>query len=300
MMQIFEERVAESQPAVTFTGYLHTGSEEIEKDRRFPAMIVCGGGAYLGISDREKEPVALYYLHQGFQVFVLTYQTEATGDPQYPQPLFDLAKLMKQIREHSQEWLIDPEKIAIVGFSAGANLCAQLATHWHEAWLGEAVAVADNQLLRPAAVILAYPLLDFLQQEKYANDDPTIDLSMGYVTTTKRAFMKHANEVFLGQDYTEERMKEASPYYHVSQQTPPTFIWTTGADNLVYPQQSLTYANRLLAAGVPVELHLFEEGQHGLSLGTYQSSGDETLMNQDVAVWTELALRFLHRRFGVF
>lgn len=299
-MKVFTTLLYDNKPNVSYTSYLHEGSEEIDKDRQFPAMIICGGGAYLGISDREKEPVALHYLQAGFQVFVLDYQTEATGNAQYPNPLLDLAMLMKQIRLQGETWQIDNDKIAIIGFSAGANLCAQLATHWHNRWLAEGVGTGDNQLLKPNAVILAYPLLDFIVQEKYANLDPRIDLSLSYTDTTKRDFMHHANKVFLGKEYTENRMKEASPYYFLSGKTPPTFLWTTAQDDLVYPQQCLHYANKMIELGVPVELHLFEEGQHGLSLGTYQASGDPTLQNADVAQWQNLALRFLHRRFGEF
>nr|WP_252894789.1 hypothetical protein [Liquorilactobacillus satsumensis] len=99
-------------------------STDIELKRKHPAIIICGGGGgFVRITSREQEPVAFYFLNQGYQVFVLNYTTKSIGDGSYPTPpLFDLSKMIATVRTRALEWNIDPpHKIAILGFSAGGG-----------------------------------------------------------------------------------------------------------------------------------------------------------------------------------
>lgn len=89
---------------VYYTKYLIDNSPEIETGRRHPAMIVCPGGGYLMTSDREAEPVALYFLAQGYQAFVLRYTTADRGDATFPNSLFDLAEMIDQIFQYRRNY----------------------------------------------------------------------------------------------------------------------------------------------------------------------------------------------------
>ena len=115
-------------------GYLHPYSEEMPHRKERPCVVVCPGGAYKFCSDREADPIAEAYFAKGFQVFVLCYST--TGrEKEYPAtgftPLCELSASVVHIREHAAAYGVDPEKIAVCGFSAGGHLAASLGVHWN-------------------------------------------------------------------------------------------------------------------------------------------------------------------------
>ena len=107
-----------------------------------PAVLILPGGGYMFCSDREAEPVAMPYLKAGFQAFILRYSLRE--DSAWPQPLKDYEQAMALIREHAEEWHVIPDRIAVIGFSAGGHLA------------GAAAAMSVN---RPNAAILGYPVL---------------------------------------------------------------------------------------------------------------------------------------------
>lgn len=285
----------EDRSKAYYTAYLQDNSDEIEAGREHPAMIVCGGGGYLGISDREKEPVALYFLNKGYQVFVLEYTTAQTGCAVYPNPVYDLAKMILTVREQAAKWNVAEHKIAVIGFSAGAHLCACMATQWQESYLRERLNVR-SELLRPDAVVLAYPITDALLQTKWLNEQD-LSSSPSLNGESMESFFKRANEAVYGADYDEAMLKKASPIYSVTANVPPTFLWHTAEDEMVYAVNSLLFAKRLIEEGIDCELHLFEKGLHGMSLANRQSGGRAELMNETVTVWKELAAKFLERHF---
>jgi acetyl esterase/lipase len=277
----------------TYDLYLQGNSMEIQGDRRHPAIILCAGGGFLRVSDREKEPVALCLLAHGYQVVVLNYGTCATGAGRYPKPLLDLARMIASVRDHAEEWNIASDKIAIMGFSSGGTLCASLATCWQEPFLSDLVHVPAEKL-RPNAVVLCYPMLDFLQ-ERASMEKESEDRYSPCVGMRRNAYLKISYEAMLGSYATEEQYRQTSPYYHVTSQVPPTFLWHTAQDEMVSAAQSMRYALRLQEEGVPYELHIFEEGAHGLALAGAETSGVPELINRDVAEWIGMAVRFLKR-----
>ena len=107
-----------------------------------PAVLILPGGGYMFCSDREAEPVAMPYLKAGFQAFILRYSLRE--DSAWPQPLKDYEQAMTLIREHAEEWHVIPDRVAVIGFSAGGHLA------------GAAAAMSVN---RPNAAILGYPVL---------------------------------------------------------------------------------------------------------------------------------------------
>ena len=107
-----------------------------------PAVLILPGGGYMFCSDREAEPVAMPYLKAGFQAFILRYSLRE--DSAWPQPLKDYEQAMTLIREHAEEWHVIPDRVAVIGFSAGGHLAGAAAT---------------MSVNRPNAAILGYPVL---------------------------------------------------------------------------------------------------------------------------------------------
>lgn len=277
-----------------YVKYLLEKSEEYWKDKRRPAMIVCPGGGYLMTSDREGEPVAMHYLNQGYQAFVLRYTSKDKGDSTYPNCLYDLAQMISLVRENAEEWNIDPDKIGIIGFSAGGHLCASLAAHWQDDFLREKLGKPSEQY-RPNAVILGYPVLDFITQQEETKNDPTAEIVDPQWGHSKASFMKIADQALAGNDLSPERFYEVSPINHITEKVPPIFIWHTATDGLVYVTQSMKFAIALKHHNVPFELHIFEEGDHGLSLANEVTASHPGHIMNDVALWTEQADRFIKR-----
>ena len=120
---------------VTLTTYVLDDSPEMLNGRKRPAILICPGGAYLGCSDREAEPIALRFASMGYHAFVLRYSTylnrflddidpavPVNPDSVHPAPMRDIGKAMLIIRENADDWLLDTDKIVLCGFSAGGTI----------------------------------------------------------------------------------------------------------------------------------------------------------------------------------
>ncbi len=301
-------KLYEDRNDVTLTTYILQDSPQLLAGGRRPAIIICPGGAYLDCSDREAEPVAMKFASMGYHTFVLRYSrygTEPDGSKAdffgrmskplpkehclYPTHMREIGKSMLIIHEHAAEWLVDTEKIAVCGFSAGAHNAAMYATRWHEeiicGFFGE-----EKEKFRPAAAILGYTLSDYLLMKEAVQASSPQDA----------AFFGVSNTAFLGEAIpSDEKLLEVSPARHVTENTPPTFLWATAADALVPIQQTMRMATALADSHIPFEMHIFEEGPHGLSLATPASAGGKTMVNADAAKWADLAGCWLEKRFAL-
>lgn len=291
----------EGRTDVTLTTYVLSDSGEMLAGKKRPAVLICPGGAYLACSDREAEPIAMAFATMGYHAFVLRYSVyggEAFDNHfvgmtpreecRYPAPMREIGLAMLSIKEHAKEWLIDADRVAICGFSAGAHNCAMYATHWHMPVITDFFG-KDKELFRPAACILAYCISDCVYMKEHA------DRHVG-----ARELFDAANLSYLGsKEVSMEQLEEVSPARFVTQETPPTFLWATAEDEVVPVQHSIRMAHALADGGVPFELHIFEEGSHGLSLATQASSGCKAQMNSDAAKWVGLAEAWLQKRFAI-
>ena len=128
------------KPYVTLTTYVAGTSKAMPFNEKRKAILIIPGGGYEFCSDREGEPIALSYVTAGFNAFVLTYSVTGHGSARWPIPLVDASSAMKFIRDHAEEFHIDPDYVFVVGFSAGGHLAASLGTIWDndevEAMLG--------------------------------------------------------------------------------------------------------------------------------------------------------------------
>lgn len=240
---------------------------EAQQERSRPLIIICPGGGYSKLSDRESEPVALAFLARGFQVAILRYPlvTNAESAPLLPAPQLALAHAVAAARSNADAWQIDADRITVLGFSAGANVCALYTGLCHdEQFCKEAGVPSEN--LRVAAQVLCYPV---------------IDMHAGWPNDAERLAAISNNPTY-----------EAAQNL-ISSATPPTFIWQTAADEAVPVSNSYLYAAELARQGIDHECHIFHRGSHGLSLATEQAAKDTTGVDARIASWIDLATGWL-------
>lgn len=248
----------------TLVPYVSAVSPEIGRRWR-PAVVVCPGGAYANLSDREADCVALRYQAFGMQSFVLRY---SVGGRRHPTALLELAAAVAHIRANAEALDVDPQRILVCGFSAGGHLAANLGTDWHLPWLADAF--GDPEAIRPNGLILGYPVI-----------------TSGALT--------HGETIsqLLGRAPTPKQRERVSLELRVTDRTPPAFLWHAADDQAVPAANSLLFAQALLAQGTACELHIFPSGGHGLSLADTCSAAAENQINDDCAQWFGLSLRWI-------
>lgn len=237
-------QVEGSQPHVQATLYLIDPSPELKTNDR-PLIVICPGGAYAFTSDREAELVALQFSAMGYHAAVLRY---SVAPARFPTALLELGSLIRQARDNSAQWHIDPNKIAVVGFSAGGHLACSYCCLWQESWIAETLGTTTEQL-RPNGMILGYPVITSGQ---WAHHGSIMNL--------------------LGDDY-DARKDEFALENRVTDAVPPAFIWHTWEDGSVPVQNSLMFVSAMTEKKIPVEYHIFRHGGHGLSLANWVTQG---------------------------
>lgn len=208
------------------------------------AIIVCPGGGYGGLADHEGAPVARWLNDSGITAFVLRYRLPARGY-RHPTPLADASRAIRLVRTNAKQWDLDPERIGILGFSAGGHLTATAST------------LFDTPVLKP---------LDSIDHTS-ARPDVSV-LLYAVITLTEPHTHRGSRDNLLGKDAPPELIEHLSTEKRVTSQTPPTFLFHTAGDQGVPVENSLQYAAALRRAKVPFELHVFERGNHGVGLAT--------------------------------
>ena len=205
------------------------------------AVIVCPGGAYGHLADHEGAPVAEWLNSIGITAFVLKYRL----GPRYhhPAPLQDAARAIRTIRAHAADWKIDPERIGILGFSAGGHLASTIATHF-DSGKRDANDPIERFSSKPNLAILIYPVIT-MREKTHAGSKKNL----------------------LGDNPSPELIALLSNDEQVTKETPPTFLVHTMTDPGVPVDNTLLFVAALRKAGVPFELHLYERGPHGFGLG---------------------------------
>ncbi len=257
------------KPHVTLTAHIAGTSGELPYNEKRKALLVLPGGGYYFCADCEADPIAHYFFAHGMNVFTLIYSTEAAGDPVFPNPLLEASAAMVYIREHAEEFHIDPEEVYVIGFSAGAHLAASLSTLWHLPVLRETLGFEEG-MNRPTGVILSYPVIS-------SSVDPHRD-------SYRRILGDKVND--------NEARRALSLECQVDERTSPAFLWSTAADKGVKVQNTLVYAKALADAKVPFELHIYPEGEHGASLGNAIVGRTPS----PLCAWKKDALRWLGLR----
>jgi acetyl esterase/lipase len=223
--------------------------------KQMTAVVVFPGGGYQGLATKSEGKPAQEFLNSlGVAVFMLKYRL----GPRYHHPveLGDAQRAIRLVRARAAEWGIIPTRIGIMGFSAGGHLASTASTHF-DAGNPNAADVIDRMSSRPDFSILVYPVISLTQP--WTHQGSKINL--------------------LGEPPDSVTALQLSSERMVTSHTPPTFLVHTNADKLVPPENSVYYYLALRNAGVNAELHILQNGAHGISLG----NGDPAL-----SVWPTL------------
>lgn len=219
------------------------------------AVIVIPGGAYMGLASiLEGREVADWFAARGFTAFVLRYRLGKKY--MLPVPLIDARRAVQFVRANAKEYHVAPDRIAVIGFSAGGHLAALSGT---QPVAGDANAAdpVERVSSRPDLLILGYPWIG------------GISTNTAHLTYCKLTGLlpDHADEC--------ERLRKAySPDLFVTKETPPTFIYHTTDDATVPVEQALSFYEAMIKAGDSVEMHIFAHGSHGSGLGSGNASLD--------------------------
>lgn len=205
------------------------------------AVIVCPGGGYSYLSmNREGTQYAAWLSTLGITTFLLKSRLEDWG---HPAPLQDVLRALRLVRSRAAEFGIDPGRIGVMGSSAGGHLAASASTLYDHPD-GRTSAALDALSARPDFAVLVYPV----------------------ITMTDPAAHPGSRRALLGSNPSPAARALLSLELQVSPSTPPTLLLHTQGDKTVPMQNSLMYFDALTRAGVPAELHVFEQGGHGIGM----------------------------------
>ncbi len=220
-----------------------------------PSCIVCPGGAYAGLADHEGAPVAEWLEKIGVRGFVLKYRL----GPKYHHPVMmhDAERAIRFVRSMSKDLGVDPEKVGIMGFSAGGHLASTVSTHNSE---GDpnAVDLVDRQSSRPDWSVLIYPVISMKDPYTHAQ----------------------SREMLLGKNPDPKAIEDLSNAEAVSLSTPPTFLCHGSNDTVVPVENSLQYATALSGHKISFKLYVPMNGPHGFGMGGPGTERDWTGMCQ--------------------
>lgn len=222
------------------------------------AVLICPGGGYGHIAEHEGAPVAQWLNSLGYAAFVLHYRV---APYRHPYPLVDARRALCHIRFNSQNYGIRADKIGVLGFSAGGHLAASLCTQQDLSGIEDDIDPVERMSSRPDFMILGYPVVTFSGRHAHAD---TMKNLLGHIPDgdERAAFSIEKN---------------------IRAKTPPAFIWHTAEDETIPVQNSLVLAGALSEAGIPVQMHVFSRGHHGIGLAQGAEAG----------AWTELCAAWL-------
>jgi acetyl esterase/lipase len=234
------------------------------------AVVICPGGGYWGLAwDLEGTDIARYFNSIGVAAIVLKYRLPTYGNTTEPHkaPLMDAQRAMRMVRYSASKWNIHPEKIGVMGFSAGGHLASTLGTHFDYGNKTASDSV-ERMSCRPDFMILMYPVISFVDSCTH----------------------KGSRDALLGKNPDINLLSYYSNELQVKNDTPPAFLVHADNDKGVPVENTLLMYKALRAKNIPAELHILSEGEHGFGLG---------IGNDHIASWTKslkLWLKWLNKQ----
>ncbi len=238
----------------TLRPYLDTGSDEPTA-----AVVICPGGGYaVNAIGHEGYDVAEWFNSVGVAAFVLKYRVpdDRVMTNRAMVPLADAQQALRLVRQNADKWNVDPDRVGILGFSAGGHLASTASTHYEI----DAAQTGDDTNLRPDFSVLVYPVIAM---------DGT-----GHRGSKNR---------LIGVDARQDTVALFNNHQWVDEQTPPTFLVHSTDDKGVPVSNSIKYYTACVDAGVPASLHVFSKGGHGYGMG--RASGPESKWVPLLADW---------------
>ena len=224
------------------------------------AFVVCPGGGYSMLADHEGAGYAQWLADHGIAAVVLKYRLGSSGY-HHPAMLQDVSRAMRLARSKADEWHFDPQRLGVMGSSAGGHLAATLLTHFDQGNVGSPDPV-EHFSSRPDLGVLCYPVI-----------------------TMTAATHGGSRQNLLGSNPSPGFIDELSAEKQVKPDTAPCFVWTTDGDTVVNPVNSLLFATALQAKRIPFELHTYEKLDHGMGLGKGDAPGGYHRWTADLLAW---------------
>ncbi|MCY7351403.1 MAG: alpha/beta hydrolase [Cytophagaceae bacterium] len=206
------------------------------------AVVICPGGGYTILAaSHEGSDVANEFVKMGVTAFVLKYRLPSSGIFENTEigPLQDAQQAIRLVRQRAEEFGVNPNRVGILGFSAGGHLASTAATHFDKP-----VGTTDPLNIRPDFAVLAYPVISFMPPFTH----------------------KGSAQNLLGKEASEEKKRLYSNELQVTDKTPPIFLVHAADDTAVPVENSLEFFKACKAKGVSAELHIYPKGGHGFGL----------------------------------
>jgi acetyl esterase/lipase len=229
-----------------------------DANKKFAAVLICPGGGYHIQASHEGQPFARLFAMNGIIGIVLTYRV---SPDRYPGSYSDACRAIRYLRKNANNYNIDPDRIGIMGFSAGGHLASTVATQ-PDLYKDKHDDLAESVSARPNRLILGYPVISFI--DDYAHTGSA--------------------NALLGDEPDQEMARQLSNNHQVTGDNPPAFLFHTAEDKGVPPQNSLSFAEACIEHNVPVELHMYETGKHGVGMA---------LDNPSLNTWSDLMINWL-------
>jgi len=241
-------------------------ADKIEGYTRSAILVIPGGGYGNVCSEREGEPIGMAFVPYGYNAFVLHYSVARTK--KFPAQLIQVSKAIKHIKDNAGKYGIDPQKVFVVGFSAGGHLAGSIATMWDRTEIYDAIDM-EYGYNKPTGAMLIYPVV--VGGKEYSHEGSF-------------------NNLLATDTPTQNQLQEVSIDANVSEKSCPAFIMHTVNDNIVNVKNSLDLANAYTQAGVSYEMHIYPDAPHGVALGNeITKCGEPKYDNANIAKWVENA-----------
>lgn len=259
--------------------YILEKTDDTKTSKR-PFILVIPGGGYDHYGRHEQEQIALKMNSLGFSSAVLYYRLKPT---KFPEPLLDAALAVSFIRKNSEKWNLDPDKIILLGFSAGGHVAASLGAYWNSNLISYFSNLSPKEI-KPNALVLSYPVIT--ADKNFCHSGSINALLENLSENEKKNLLKITNSKNLRDVISIEK--------HITNDFPPSFIWHTLADEAVPAENTIFLIQSLRRAKVEFEYHLFARGKHGLALSCAQTSNaDGSNIEKECGIWPEMMINWL-------
>ncbi|MBM3970985.1 MAG: alpha/beta hydrolase [Planctomycetes bacterium] len=228
------------------------------------SIVVCPGGGYGGLAGHEGEGYAKWLADNGVSAFVLKYRLGSKGY-RHPVMLGDVSRAIRFVRSRAAEWKLDPQRVGVMGSSAGGHLASTVVTHF-DAGKADAADVVDRQSSRPDFGVLCYAVISMEDGVTHGGSKTNL----------------------LGKNPDPKLVELLSNEKQVTKDTPPCFVWSTQEDKAVPVTNSLRFVAALQQNGIAYDFHVYQKGPHGIGLSEGKNGaapGEVHPWAKDLLLW---------------
>lgn len=297
-MEIFMKQTVTIDENVTIDCY------SLDANSKRPTVIICPGGGYGYHSVREAEPVALKFLSHGFNAIVLFYRV--ADKAKFPNPMVDLAKVVELLNSKNAPFK-NTGRFISVGFSAGGNLVLEYNSHWKKICKKYFPHQKDISIFKSELTVCGYTPVTFDMDdldkidERFADDVFYFKNSnhiLEIALSKDRRLSEGINYAVFGSQKVDKSIMQEYDILTNSdfQNMSPTFIFATGGDIIVNNKDIFKLAIEFENHRVPFELHFFQWGNHGLSLGDAFTANTAEQIDLHYAKWFDLCIEWIKRQ----